>query len=126
MPYDGEYAESRVIKRIAESPQVRDFLGACEVRPPEKVCEEDGPWITIERGTVPDLVLATDGSKHEYPVRNGYPGAEICCVTIAGVVIDIRRMRTLEASRPINPRDFRSIEKASSLERIFPGCNALW
>lgn len=71
------------------------------------------------------MVLAVDGGKHELPVRNGFPGAELCCITIAGVILDVRRMRQLETDRPVDPRSFKTMESASSLERFFPGCNVV-
>jgi hypothetical protein len=97
------------------------------VRAPEEAREPVGgpTWLDGEVGELPDLVLAIDGGKQEYPVQNGFPGAELCCITIAGVVLDIRRMRELESERPVDPRRFKSLESASSLERFFPGCNVV-
>lgn len=128
MPYEGEFAQYRSIRRIAESKPVKDLLTRCEIRTPEKdeikeeipLCEEAKPskWL-------PKWVIAVDGSKQEVPVQNGFPGAEVSYLTVAGVMLNVEKMRELDTGRPVDPVAFRKLEQASSIDRVFPGCNVV-
>ena len=58
-------------------------------------------------------------------VRNGYPGAKVGYCTVASVLLDLLKVEQLDASRPINPTDFRKTEEASTLDAAMPGCNVV-
>ena len=62
-------------------------------------------------------------SHQEELVENGYPGAEVAIVTIAGVFIDIAKIKELDYQRPVDPKLLRETEDLSSTEAAFPGCN---
>jgi hypothetical protein len=71
----------------------------------------------------PDWILAIDGSHLEGQPEKGYPGAEYGVVTIASVLIDLKKIAKLEKKDFIDPKSFRETEKASSQESLFPGSN---
>jgi len=76
------------------------------------------PWI-------PDLVLAIDGSHIPQPVVNGYPGASIEYLTVAAVLLDLKKLRALDAHRPVDPRQFRDTETTASIDEALPGANVV-
>lgn len=69
--------------------------------------------------------MAIDGSWAEVDVRNGYPGAKIGYCTVASVLLDLAKLDQLDAARPVNPREFRKTEEASTLDAAMPGCNVV-
>jgi hypothetical protein len=74
---------------------------------------------------VPDFVLAIDGSLEEVPVKNGYPSAAVGYVTVASVLLDVEKMLRLDARRPADPKEFRSIENAESIDSALPCANVV-
>lgn len=128
MPYDGEFAQHRSIRRLSESQRVNDLLGSYRVRDRAAVSATlpNLAMPTIIPGTwSPSWVLAVDGSHVEVDVRNGYPGAEASYVTVASVLLDVAKMRSLETARPIDPRKFRTLERAECIDCALPGRNVV-
>jgi hypothetical protein len=128
MPYEGEYAQYRSINRIIESERVKALLSECEI------CKRDYKEDTAKllstpqvkpSGWLPNWVIAVDGSKQEIPIKNGFPGAEVSYVTVASVMLDIEKMLVLDSARPADPKEFRKIEQADSIDCAFPGCNVI-
>jgi hypothetical protein len=128
MPYEGEFAQYRSIKRLAESERVQNLLGSYEVRQSNTqsrtldsvLCDTVSPssW-------TPKFVLAVDGSHAEVAVQNGFPGAEASYITVASVIVDLAKTIELDANRPVNPVDFRKLEQADSIDCALPGCNVV-
>jgi len=124
MPYEGEFAGYKPLARIANSDRVRDIVSRCRRR------TENGPMLvppviaTVQpSGWLPDLVLAVDGSYHQLPVENGYPGAELAYLTVAAVILDVKKQRDLDRNRPVDPIASRRTEEAGSIDCALPGCN---
>lgn len=128
MPYEGEFAQFRSIKRLVESERVKNLLGSYEVRSastsPRSLESILAPSIQPS-GWLPRMILAVDGSHVEIPVRNGFPGAEASYVTVASVVVDLAKVRELDMARPFDPKEFRKTEKADSIDCALPGCNVV-
>lgn len=129
MPYEGEFASYRPLRRIVESQRVRELLGNYRVR--------DYTGDVIARPTLvlanvqpsnwmPHYVIAVDGSYAVVPIRNGFPGAEAAYVTVASVLLDIAKMHELDRYRPIDPQEFRATEQAESIDSALPGCNVVY
>jgi hypothetical protein len=128
MPFEGEHASYKPLQRLAGSTQVQALLrraqikaGADERTPLNAVAHSDlnaTPW-------TPDWVLAVDGSNIEHPVKNGYPSAAVGYVTVASVLLDVAKMRRLDTSRPIDPKEFRTLENAESIDSALPGSNVV-
>jgi len=128
MPYDGEFAQHRSIRRLAESERVTQLLGTYRIR--DRATVTQGLPLLVNPNIspaswLPSWVLAVDGSHVEVDVQNGYPGAEASYVTIASVLIDVAKMRALERARPIDPREFRTLERAESIDCALPGRNVV-
>lgn len=128
MPYEGEFAPYRSLRRLAESEKVKQLLGAYKVREtggaaafPSTIPVDELPPSNWR----PDWVLAVDGSHHEVPVKNGFPGAEASYLTVASVLLDVEKIRTLDRHRPVDPKVFRTTEQAESIDWAFPGCNII-
>ncbi|MEP7336873.1 MAG: DNA double-strand break repair nuclease NurA [Acidobacteriota bacterium] len=128
MPYEGEFAQYRSLRRIAESEKVKQLLGEYKIRDttgeaafPDTISVDELPSSDWK----PDWVLAVDGSHHEVPVRNGFPGAEASYLTVASVLLDVDKIRRLDSNRPVDPKVFRTTEQADSIDWAFPGCNVI-
>lgn len=126
MPYEDEFAHYKPLRRIAESEQVKKLLGRARLKPPSSESVVLNPIELSDMkpsGWSPDYVVAIDGSNTEVPVKNGYPTAAVGYVTVASVLLDVAKMTKLDQKRPIDPREFRTIENAESIDSALPGSN---
>jgi hypothetical protein len=128
MPYDGEFASHKPLTRIAGHPRVQAVLSRCKRRDPSGA--PLGPAIAAApvraSGWLPDWVIALDGSLHQTQIENGFPGAEVCYLTVAAVMLDVEKMRRLDLDRPVHPKEFRSTQHTGSLDCVLPGCNIVF
>lgn len=127
MPYEGEFAGYKPLARIANSERVQDIVSRCKKRMPEEGYSDVEPLVSDVQpsGWLPDLVLAVDGSYHQLPVENGYPGAEMAYITVASVILDVKKQRDLDRKRPVDPLASRDTEEAGSIDCALPGCNVI-
>ena len=128
MPYQGEFAKYKSIRRLVENEHVKSLLQRSTVRDNS---QDETTLPTVKTINIlpsqwqPDLVLAIDGSHQEVPVENGYPGAEVGYVTVAAVLMDVAKIKELDDQRTVNPKLFRSTENVESVDSAFPGCNVV-
>lgn len=126
MPYEGEYARYQPLKRIVESDRVQQLLRRARVLNPSTLSERATPNPAPQPASpLPTLVVAIDGSYAEVDVRNGYPGAKVGYCAVASVVLNLAEVERLDASRPVDPIDFRKTEEPSSDASALPGCNVI-
>lgn len=126
MPYDGEFAGYRSVKRIVDADRVKRLLNRAKVFRPQDVQAPLAPKAApTPDGDLPAFVLAVDGSYSEVPVRAGYPGATVGYVTVASVLLDLGRMQVLDTNRPVDPREFRQTEHADTIDAAMPGSNVV-
>lgn len=129
MPYDGEFAQYKPLHRLAESERVKALMGQYRVR---TRASDSSSAVQLTMADLqpskwmPDLVLAVDGSYNLVEVKNGFPGAEAAYVTVASVLIDMAKMRQLDQQRPVDPQQFRTIEKTGSTDCALPSCNIVF
>jgi len=128
MAFEGEFASYEPLRRILSSEKIQNLQKRMHLQlsiPNAEIIKKD--IITInelpQSINQPDYVLAIDGSHLEGQPEKGYPGAEFGIVTIASVLIDLKKVSQYEKSDFIDPKAFRETEKASSQESLFPGCN---
>lgn len=126
MPYGGEYAQYIPLKRILESEQVKKLKE--RARTITQDAKERIKAATVVADIepsqyVPDFIIAIDGSCLPVTVENGFPGAEMGCITVASVLLDLAKMRELDKERPADPRKVRETRETSSIEKIVPGAN---
>jgi hypothetical protein len=127
MPFEGELASYKSLHRLANSERVQELLGSYETRP-RGTTDASAPLVTIAAPAsdwLPDIVLAIDSSHAEVPLENGFPGAEASYITVSSVLLDVAKMRQLDSQRPVDPREFRKIEEADSIDCALPGCNVV-
>ena len=127
MPFEGELASYKSIHRLANSQRVLELLGSYETRP-NGATDPSAPLVTLTAtpsSWLPSIVLAIDGSHAEVTIENGFPGAEASYVTVSSVLLDVAKMRDLDSQRPVDPREFRKIEEADSIDCALPGCNVV-
>jgi hypothetical protein len=121
MPYEGEFASYNPLRRIAESERVKTLLKKARMITPAPGSSALVPSLAPGlRANLPDYAFAVDGSYAEVDIRNGYPGAKVGYVTVASVLIDLKRIDELDEERPIDPREFRKTEEASTLDAAMP------
>jgi hypothetical protein len=126
MPFDGERAGYRALHRVAESEKVKQLLRRARVYKPATDQVEFSPSaVPPAAGPLADLVVAIDGSATEEVARNGYPGARIGYITVASVLLNVRRMDELDEDRPADPREFRKVEEAAAVDAALPGTNVI-
>lgn len=126
MPYEGEFAKYKSIRRLVENERVKNLVKRAKIQD-RSLDEVKLPMIkTSEMPTSrwqPKFVIAIDGSHQETFVETGYPGAEVGYVTTAAVVMDMAKIKELDPHRPVNPKLFRETERVGSIDSAFPGCN---
>jgi hypothetical protein len=129
MPFEGEYAHYKPLKRISENEQVQTLLNRARRVEPHSIPSTPLNNVLLSdlqvRESEIDFVLAIDGSMAEVPVDNGYPCAAVGYVTVASVLLDVAKMKTLDAKRPIDPKEFRTLEDAESIDGALPGSNVV-
>ena len=128
MPYEGEFANYSPLRRLVESERVNKLLGSYKIRNTSDQLEslqslnpiklQPGDW-------TPNYLIAIDGSHAEVDIKNGFPGAEASYVTVASVILDVAKIKQLDQQRPVNPKEFRTTEKAESIDCALPGCNII-
>lgn len=124
MPYEGEFATYRSIRRIVENPKVQSLLNRCRFLEIDRTQASTTPNAAPAAvAQLPELVLAIDGSYQEVDVKNGFPGAKVGYVTVASVLLDLHRITELDEYRPINPIEFRTTEHAETIDAAMPGTN---
>jgi len=126
MPYDGEYAGYRPLRRIAETARVQQLLRRSRVLPAESLGTPAAPVSApAAPDSLPEFTVAVDGSYAEVDVRNGYPGAKVGYCSVASVLVNLREVDRLDESRPADPVEFRRTEEAASVDAALPGCNVI-
>lgn len=125
MPYEGEYAGYRALRRVAENERVKQLLGRSRVRQ-----SAIGPTVLASKapdatGDLPRFVLAIDGSYAEVAVNVGYPGARVGYCTVASVLLDLKLISELDENRPVDPVEFRRTEETSAIDAALPGSNVV-
>lgn len=126
MPYEGEFAGYKPLQRITESQRVQQLLKKA------RVYQRTGTGIQLQpkakplsSGSLPKYVVAIDGSHAEVDVKNGYPAAKVGYCTVASVLLNLEQVGKLDEHRPVDPREFRKTEEASTIDAAFPGCNVV-
>lgn len=126
MPYEGEFAGYRSVRRIAETERVQKLLNRSKIsgnQPKQSVLHPRPAPATIQ--DLPAFVLAIDGSYQEVDVKTGYPGAKVGYVTVASVLLDLASVSSLDELRPVDPKEFRKTEQASTIDSALPGSNVI-
>lgn len=129
MPYENELASYKPIKRISESAEVQGLLRRMRSRPESPSQKAIAPRVELSElkpsQWTPDYVLAIDGSESEVPVTNGYPFASVGYVTVASVLLNVAKMVILDSQRPVDPKEFRTIQNAESIDSALPATNVI-
>lgn len=130
MSFEGEFASYEPLRRMLDSERVKALQERMKIRQRVEDDESFENELTHksdlqESDLQPDLVLAIDGSYLAAKAENGYPGAEFGYVTVASVLIDLKKVESLEKEQFIDPKKFRDTEKASTIDSVFPGCNVI-
>lgn len=125
MPYEGEFAGYRALKRLADAERVKHLLMRARVHAPassEPIAPLPAP-ATVD--ALPEFVVAIDGSQSEVDVRNGYPGAKVGYLSVASVLLNLGAVDALDERRPVDPVEFRRTEQAATIDAALPGSNVI-
>lgn len=126
MPYEGEYAGYRSIRRLVGADAVQQLLKRAKLAPsnPDQNNPKPQP-APVPTTLAPDFVVGIDGSYSEVPVKNGYPGAHVGYCTVASVLINLKLIDELDEERPVDPAVFRKTEEAATVDAALPGSNVI-
>lgn len=126
MPYENEFASYRPLGRIAESEEVKSLLKQARVsRMTDEGPSIDPVHVAESAITMPEFVVAIDGSYAEVDVKNGYPGAKVGYCTVASVLLMLAELNRLDQHRPVDPIEFRKTEESSTIDAALPGSNVV-
>lgn len=126
MPYEGEYAGYRSIRRLVGADAVQQLLKRAKIAPPHADQNNPTPSSPPAPSTdAPSFVVGIDGSYNEVPVKNGYPGAHVGYCTVASVLINLKLIDQLDEERPVDPKLFRKTEEAATVDAALPGSNVI-
>lgn len=126
MPYEGEYAGYRSIRRLVENDAVKQLLKRSKIAAPNTDQNSPTPNQPPDPVTpAPSFVVGIDDSYSEVPVRNGYPGAHVGYCTVASVLINLKLIDELDEERPVDPKLFRQTEEAATIDAALPGSNVI-
>lgn len=126
MPYEGEFASYRPLHRLTENERVRQLLGRARALPPfEERAVGNIRSMPANSATLPEFIVAIDGSTAEVDVRTGYPGAKVGYCTVASVLLNLKEIDILDASRPVDPQLFRKTEESATIDAALPGANVV-
>lgn len=130
MGFEGEFAHYEPLRRLLSSEKVNNFISRLKIRDTsndKKVVSQN--IITKDNltsdGCQPDLILSIDGSYMESPIKKGFPQANIGYVVVASVLLDMKKVKTIERQDFPDPRDVMDTEVAQTIEAVFPGCNVM-
>lgn len=130
MGFEGEFASYEPLRRLLDSEKVKALQERFRIR--KQVEETDDFENEIinkndltQSNNIPDLILAIDGSNLAAKAENGFPGAEFGYITVSSVLIDLKKVKSLEDNQFVSPKEFRETEKASTIDSVFPGCNVI-
>ena len=126
MPYEGEFAGYRSIRRLVGAEAVQQLLKRARVAPP--TADQTGPTplpAPDPPASLTAFVVGIDGSYNEVPVKNGYPGAHVGYCTVASVLINLKLIDELDDDRPVDPQQFRKTEEAATIDAALPGSNVV-
>src|SRR6266704_3226588 len=122
MPYEGEFAGYRSVRRLVGAEAVQQLLKRAKVAPPNANMNSPTPKCAPDPSTqAPEFVVGIDGSYNEVPVRNGYPGAHVGYCTVASVLINLKLINHLDEERPVDPQLFLKTEEAATVDAALPG-----
>jgi NurA domain len=126
MPYEGERAGvTTSLKRLLESEEAKKLKGRIKNRAPTQP-PEGAIGIVVERpdsSIMPRFVIAIDGSQGAVQIEDGFPGAEIGVVTVASVMIDLKKLREARVNGIPDPRKFRNLHDPHGIEVFLPSTN---
>jgi NurA domain len=126
MSIKGELTSSRSLVRLAQAERVKELLKTARtIAPDEQTVALEPVAAPPQPDRVPLFAVAIDGSYVEHPVRNGYPGASVGYVTVAGVLLNLKELEKLDEHRPVDPTEFRKTEKAATIDAALPGSNVV-
>jgi len=125
MPYDGEFAAYRSLKRLADAARVQQLLGRAKVCVPTVSAAAVPQSPPSGKEPPPEFIVAIDGSNQEVAVETGYPGAQVGYLTVACVLLDLGTIDRLDSARPVDPVAFRKTEEAATIDAALPGSNVI-
>jgi hypothetical protein len=131
MGFEGEFASYEPFRRLRDSEKVKAFETLIVPYKPTETFDEFKKELVSKEdidqsSQKPDLILAFDGGELIGPIEKGFPGSELGYVTLATVLIDLKRISQLEKKDFVSPKEFRETEKVEAKEAVFPGCNVVY
>jgi hypothetical protein len=133
MPYDGEFANKSSHMNLIKNPDVQDFLSRCKIMSPingEECDEIIKRFITpsVPKGvSLPEFIIAVDGSNYESSVAQAIPSTKIGYVKIGSLLIELNKYKKLNMNgRFVDPFEVAKLqENNSSISFTLPSSNVI-
>jgi hypothetical protein len=131
MAFEGEFASYEPLRRLRSSEKVKQFeKSIVPYKPQENFQNFSNELINsnnVNKSTQkPDLVLGFDGGEFVGSIEKGFPCSELGYVTMATVLLDLKKISQLEQKEFVSPKEFRETESVEVQECVFPGCNVVY
>lgn len=135
MPYEGELANKVAHSDMLKNPDIQTFLASCEyLRVPS---DQEGQALAerfhvppaTDNITLPDNIIAVDGSRHESAIHDQLPSTRIGFVKVSAMLIIMSAFQSLRvmSGRFVDPfRVARLQDSNTALSFPLPSANVRW
>ena len=125
MPYENEYASGESLWRFLDNESVRRFQGEIQTLNTSEPREFPHELEVQREASGIKHIIVIDGSDVVHQVQNGFPMAEASLVNIAGVVINVQELYSIEHDEIVRPQKLRDIETVKTMGTVLPGPNVI-
>lgn len=135
MPYEGELASKASHYDIIKNPEVVQFLDECDylTPPSDEEAREIGAHFEVPSTssgiTLPEQIIAVDGSYYESSINERLPSTKIGYVKVGCVLIDMAQYKSLRVhdGRFVDPFRVAALQDSNSpLTFTLPSANIRW
>ena len=133
MPYEDELANKTAHVDFLNNPDVRSMLGECSfLKPPsdaevQLLVDKFVEPPSLDKETLPEFVLAIDGSNYEVSLDEKLPSSKFGFVKVGVVLISLKEFGDLKIGQFVDPFRVAALKnKNTSLVFFLPSANINW
>ena len=133
MPYKGEFASKASHFDIVKNPDIAKFLEACDYlifpsnEEGEKIAGSFLAAPSISNITMPESIIAFDGSRHESSINDHLPSTKVGYIKVSSVLIKLNEFDALKVGSYVDPFKVAKLQdNTTSLTITVPSANIRW
>lgn len=135
MPYNGELASKVSHFDIVQNPDVSNYLKECDYlkEPSAKeasvMCSKFTSYEDVSNITLPQNIIAVDGSNHETSIQDHLPSTKLGYIKIGSMLVDLTKYANLrvEDGRFVDPFKVASLQNDNQpITFTLPSANVKW